>query len=70
MLTIRLPRRMEERLARLAKKTGRPKSYYVRQALQDYLDEQEDYRIAVSRLEEDLPTIPLDEVAKKLGLAR
>ncbi len=70
MLTVRLSRTLESRLTKLAKRTGRPKSYYAKKAIAEFLDEQEDYLIAVARLEENLPPIPLDEVAKRLGLDR
>jgi len=59
---------MDKRLNRLSKRTGRPKAYYARKAIEEFLDEQEDYLIAISRLEENLPSIPLAEVAKRLGL--
>ncbi len=68
MLTVRLSRNLESRLNRLAKRTGRPKSYYAKKAIAEFLDEQEDYLIAVTRLEENFPPIPLNEVAKRLGL--
>jgi len=70
MLTVRLPQKLEGRLNRLAKCTGRPKSYYAKRAIAEFLDEQEDYLIAVSRLEDNLPPIPLAEVVKELGLDR
>ncbi len=34
----------------------------------DAQEDQEDYLIAVARLEENLPTVPLEEVLKELGL--
>jgi len=70
MLTVRLSPELEARLTRLAKKTGRAKAYYVKRAIAEYLDDQEDYRIAISRLEDDLPSIPLRDVVKRLGLDR
>jgi RHH-type transcriptional regulator, rel operon repressor / antitoxin RelB len=70
MLTLRLPSRVEERLKRLSRRTGRPKAYYAKRAIEEFLDEQEDYLIAVARLEENLPPIPLAEVVKRLGLDR
>ena len=70
MLTVRLSPKLEARLNRLAKRTGRPKAYYAKKALKEFLDEQEDYLIALSRLENKLPAIPLEEVAKRLGLDR
>lgn len=42
MLTIRLPESTEERLSRLAKETGRTKSFYVKEALKNYLEDLED----------------------------
>jgi RHH-type transcriptional regulator, rel operon repressor / antitoxin RelB len=70
MLTVRLSPKLEARLNRLAKRTGRPKAYYAKKALEEFLDEQEDYLIALSRLENKLPAIPLEEVVKRLGLER
>lgn len=67
-MTVRLSSKLETRLNRLARRTGRPKSYYAKKALEAFLDEQEDYLIALSRLENKLPAIPLEEVVKRLGL--
>lgn len=70
MLTVRLSPKLEARLNRLAKRTGRPKAYYAKKAIEEFLDEQEDYLIALSRLEDRQPAIPLKEVVKRLGLER
>ncbi len=70
MLTLRLPSKVEARLTKLSKRTGRPKAYYAKKAIEEFLDEQEDYLIAIARLEENLPSIPLAEVVKRLGLDR
>ncbi len=70
MLTVRLSPKMEARLNKLAKRTGRPKAYYAKQAIAEFLDEQEDYLIALARLEDELPSIPLSKVVKRLGLDR
>ncbi len=51
MLSIRLDPETEKRLADLAAKTGRTKSYYAREALLAHLDEMEDRYIAIERLE-------------------
>lgn len=69
MLAIRLPKDVEDRLEALARQTGRTKTYYARQAILEYLDDLEDYYLAVARLEENLPSIPLEEVERQLGLA-
>jgi RHH-type rel operon transcriptional repressor/antitoxin RelB len=68
MLTVRLPSKLEARLNRLAKRTGRTKAYYAKRAIEEFLEDQEDYFIALSRLEDRLPGVPLAEVIKKLGL--
>jgi RHH-type rel operon transcriptional repressor/antitoxin RelB len=68
MLAIRLPKDIEKRIEELAKKTNRTKTYYAREAILEYLDDLEDYYLAVARLEENLPSIPLEEVERQLGL--
>jgi RHH-type rel operon transcriptional repressor/antitoxin RelB len=68
MLAVRLPDQLEERLSRLAKQTHRSKSYYVKHAIQDFLDEQEAHLIALSRLEKKNPRLTLQEMEDSLGL--
>lgn len=36
--------------------------------LQQFLEDREDYLLAISRLEDDSPTIPYEKVRKQLGL--
>lgn len=61
MLTIRLNNDLENRLISLSAKTGRPKSYYVRQAIKNYLEEKEDYLLAINRLEKKNPRISIKD---------
>ncbi len=69
MLAVRLDDDTERRLEKLAKETHRPKSYYVREAVRLYLDEQEDYEIALSRLHDHSDKlISSNEMRKRLGL--
>ena len=68
MLTLRLPKQIEERLERLARRTERTKSYYAKLAIQEFLDDQEDYLIAMHRLQRSLQDVPLEEVERRLGL--
>lgn len=70
MLAIRLPDEIEKRLEELAKKTGRTKSFYVRQAILEYLEDMEDYYLAEERLKsfDEAKTIPLEEIMKRYGL--
>lgn len=50
-ITIRLGEAVEKRLDKLARITGRTKTYYIRQALEEKLDDMEDLYIAENRLE-------------------
>lgn len=73
MLTIRLPEEMEARLNALADATKRPKSFYVREALERSLEDIEDVYLAEAALERFRASgekaIPLEEVERRLGLA-
>ena len=50
MLAVRLPKGLEKRLDKLAKSTGRTKSFYVRQALEENFDDIEDSKLADKNL--------------------
>jgi len=68
MLAVRLPEQTETRLDNLAQKTGRTKTYYVKKAIEEFLEDREDYLLAVSVLEQKNPSVPLDEVIKEIEL--
>ena len=51
MLSIRLPAEIEARLERLAKETGRTKSYYAREAILEKIEDMEDVYLAEQVLE-------------------
>ena len=72
MLAIRLPEKIEKRLDRLAKRTGRTKTYYAREAILQHLDDLEDIYLAEKRLAAVRSgrsrTIPLKEVMRQYGL--
>lgn len=68
MVAVRLSKELDERLENFAHKTNRSKSYYLRKALEGFLENKEDYLLAVARLEEKNPRIPLEKVIKDLGL--
>ena len=72
MLTVRLPHDLEARLNTLAKTTNRPKSFYVREALERSLEDIEDIYLAEKRLEDiragKSKTVPLAEVMKLHGM--
>ena len=69
MLAIRLPPEIEKRLAALAKRTGRSKTYYARAAILEHLSDLEDYYLAAARLEKNLPGLSLEEMERRLGVA-
>ncbi len=69
---VRLPEALQKRLDNLATKTHRSKSYYLRHALEVFLEEKEEVLIASSRWEEykknGEKSISLEEIEKKMGL--
>jgi RHH-type rel operon transcriptional repressor/antitoxin RelB len=74
MLAIRLPQSIEKRLEKLARRTGRTKSYYVREAILEHLEDLEDMYFAEGALERirsgEERTVPLKDAMKRHGLRR
>lgn len=68
MLAIRLDPEIESRLEKLAKKTGRTKTFYAREAILEHLDDIEDIYLASQRLAERAKTYSADEVKHELGI--
>ena len=68
MIAIRLPAEIDERLTALAKRTGRTKTYYAREAILRLIDDLEDTYIALDRLEHPGRRLSMDEAEKGLGL--
>jgi len=60
MLALRLPPEIEKRLSNLAKKTGRTKSFYAREAILRHIEDLEDLHLARKRLARRAPRIPLE----------
>jgi RHH-type rel operon transcriptional repressor/antitoxin RelB len=67
-LAIRLDPEIENRLALLAKKTGRTKTFYAREAILQHLDDLEDIYLASKRLDRPAKTYSAAEVKHELGL--
>jgi RHH-type transcriptional regulator, rel operon repressor / antitoxin RelB len=71
MLALRLPPEIEQRLEELAKKTGRSKSFYAREAIVEHLEDLEDTYLTEEALEEHFAsgghTLPMEEVLKRYG---
>lgn len=68
MLAIRLDAETENRLKRLAEKTGRTKTFYAREAILEYLDELEDIYLVRERLERPAQSYSAQDVKRELGL--
>ena len=68
MLAIRLPEDIEARLAALAAKTGRTKTFYAKEAILEYMNDMEDKYLAINRLENPSRRWTLDELEQNLDL--
>lgn len=68
MIAIRLPAEIDERLTKLAKRTGRTKTYYAREAILRLIDDMEDTYIAIERLEKPARRLTMEEAEKELGM--
>lgn len=73
MLAIRLTPEIEQRLETLARRTGRSKTFYAREAILEHLDNLEDLYLAEKRLEAlhagETDTVPLEQLIVRHGLA-
>jgi RHH-type rel operon transcriptional repressor/antitoxin RelB len=49
-ISIRLPEDLEQRLAKLARKTGRTKSFYIKEAIAEQIADLEDFYLAEQRM--------------------
>lgn len=72
MIAVRVPQEIETRLDRLAQLTGRTKTYYVREAIEEHLDDLEEAYLAEKVLEKvragQEKLLTLEEVVKQYGL--
>lgn len=70
MLAVRLDPDLEARLTAIAKRTGRSKSHYVREALRERIEELEDLAAAEEALRDYDPStnVSLAAVKRRLGL--
>ena len=68
MTAVRLSEATEKRLDRLARKTGRTKSFYLRKALEQHLEDMEDYYLGIQALEKTKRVYSKQEAKRELGL--
>jgi RHH-type rel operon transcriptional repressor/antitoxin RelB len=71
-ISIRLPEDLEARLARLAKKTGRTKSFYIKEAIAEQIADLEDFYLAEERMRAYDPAdnVSLADMTRRHGVAR
>jgi RHH-type rel operon transcriptional repressor/antitoxin RelB len=69
MLALRLPPAIEKRLSALAKKTGRTKSYYAREAILRHIEDIEDQHLAVARIKRGGRRTSLKVLKRRKGAA-
>lgn len=66
---IKIPDRLLKKFDKIAKETSKPLPLHIRRALEEYLEEYEDYKIAKARSEDkNDPILTEEEVRKALGL--
>lgn len=70
MLALRISADLEQRLAALAERTGRTKSFYARRAIEEYIDDLEDHFLAeeVMRANNAQENISLGQLKELYGL--
>ncbi|MCL4532964.1 MAG: ribbon-helix-helix domain-containing protein [Deltaproteobacteria bacterium] len=69
MLNLKLPEELENRLEDLSIKTRKSKSFYIREALKLYLEENDDASVALERLnDKNAEYLNHKEAKKYLGL--
>ena len=70
--SLRLPSELEARLEKLAARTGRTKSFYIREAIEEHVADLEDFYLAERRMRSYDPTenASLEEMIAPHGVAR
>ena len=66
-VSVRLPEDIARRLDELAKSLDRPRTYIVTKALREYLEEYEDYLVALHRLNDKNDKLVAEKELVKLG---
>ena len=67
MLALRLPPEIEKRLDDLARKTGRTKSYYAREAILRHIEDIEDIYLAERRLKRGGASVSLEQLESEFA---
>jgi len=73
MINFRVDEAINDRLERMARLTGRTKTWYIREAVSEYLDDMEDIYLAdqvMERVEQGEENVhALEDLERELGLA-
>src|SRR5713226_9700484 len=65
---VRIPVALDERLTRLARQTGRSKSYYARKAIERLINDTEDYMLAAAAAKAARKTYSSAAVRRLVGV--
>jgi RHH-type transcriptional regulator, rel operon repressor / antitoxin RelB len=68
VLSIRLKPSLERRLSRLARQTGRTKTFYATKLIEENIEDLEDRYLAEARLEKGSKRYTAAQVRRQLGL--
>lgn len=68
MLTVRVPEKIEKQLPDLAQKTNRSKSFRVKKAIEELLEDRSDYIEALAEYQKNSRRFSAEEVESMLGL--
>lgn len=69
LISLRLPDNLLKPLDKLSETAERPRTYLIKKALENYLEEYDDYQIALNRLHDKSDDIISPaELRKKLGV--
>jgi Ribbon-helix-helix protein, copG family len=69
MLEVKLEADLAEAVARQARREKKSKASVVRSALMKYLEDAGDYRDAMAVLKKKNPSVPLEDIEARIGMA-
>ena len=67
-IAVRLNKELHQRLVNLATQTGRSKSFYVKRALAQYIEDMEDTYLAIDRIENSEGRVSMEEAKRILDV--
>jgi len=67
-IVVRLNKELRQRFRDLATQTGRSKSFYVKRAIAQYMEDMEDTYLAIDRIENSEGRVSMEEAKKILDV--